>query len=129
MFDRVTLFISSLHSFGRMVALVRKGGNMTTRTEVETAGSGKDLGFWLWPLGAGRCKAAPYAIEGPHPSPAASGSSATVEEPRARKVADRKVRGRLCRHPAPTSSPDGPSGISRRFRNVVQRGSFGANSF
>eukprot|EP00964_Phaeocystis_antarctica_P021833 scaffold12125_cov63-Phaeocystis_antarctica.AAC.2 len=63
---------------GRMVALVRKGGDTTTRTEIETAGSGKDLGFWLWPLGAGRCKAAPYAIEGPHPSPAAS--SATVEE-------------------------------------------------
>eukprot|EP00964_Phaeocystis_antarctica_P126821 scaffold90493_cov63-Phaeocystis_antarctica.AAC.2 len=56
-------------------------GDTTTRTEIETAGSGKDLGFWLWPLGAGRCKAAPYAIEGPHPSPAAS--SATVEKPRA----------------------------------------------
>ena len=65
-----------------MVALLRKGDDATTRTGVETAGSGKDLGFWLWPLGAGRCKAAPYAIEGPHPSPAAS--SATVEEPRAR---------------------------------------------
>ena len=73
-----------------MVALVRKGGDTTTRTEIQTAGSGKALGFWLWPLGAGRCKAAPYAIEGPHPSPAAS--SATVEEPRARKVAVRKVR-------------------------------------
>ena len=60
----------------------KTGGDTTTRTEIETAGSGKDLGFWLWPLGAGRCKAAPYAIEGPHPSPAAS--SATVEEPRAR---------------------------------------------
>ena len=33
-----------------------KGGDTTTRTEIETAGSGKDLGFWLWPLGAGRCK-------------------------------------------------------------------------
>ena len=45
---------------GRMVALVRKGSDTTTRTGIETAGSGKDLGFWLWPLGAGRCKAAPY---------------------------------------------------------------------
>ena len=26
-----------------------KGGDTTTRTEIETAGSGKDLGFWLWP--------------------------------------------------------------------------------
>eukprot|EP00964_Phaeocystis_antarctica_P030360 scaffold17145_cov59-Phaeocystis_antarctica.AAC.2 len=26
------------------------------RTGNDTAGSGKDLGFWLWPLGAGRCK-------------------------------------------------------------------------
>ena len=33
-----------------------KGGDTTTRTEIEIAGSGKDLGFWLWPLGAGRCK-------------------------------------------------------------------------
>ena len=37
-----------------------KGDDTTTRTEIETAGSGKDLGFcvvfWLWPLGAGRCK-------------------------------------------------------------------------
>ena len=33
-----------------------KGGDTTTRTGIETAGSGKDLGFWLWPLGAGRCK-------------------------------------------------------------------------
>eukprot|EP00964_Phaeocystis_antarctica_P140983 scaffold105946_cov47-Phaeocystis_antarctica.AAC.1 len=32
----------------------KKGGDTTTRTEIETAGSGKDLGFWLWPLGAGR---------------------------------------------------------------------------
>eukprot|EP00964_Phaeocystis_antarctica_P056827 scaffold33572_cov47-Phaeocystis_antarctica.AAC.1 len=39
-----------------MVALVRKGGDTTTRTGIETAGSRKDLGFWLWPLGAGRCK-------------------------------------------------------------------------
>ena len=42
---------------GRMVGLVRKGGDTTTRTEVETAGSGKDLGvsgFGPWP--AGRCK-------------------------------------------------------------------------
>eukprot|EP00964_Phaeocystis_antarctica_P124227 scaffold87907_cov60-Phaeocystis_antarctica.AAC.7 len=61
-----------------------KGGDTTTRTGIETAGSGKDLGFWLWPLGAGRCKrnAAPYASSGPHPSPAAS--PAIVEEPRAR---------------------------------------------
>ena len=35
----------------------KKGGDTTTRTEIETAGSGKDLGFWLWPLvGVGRCK-------------------------------------------------------------------------
>ena len=27
----------------------KKGGDTTTRTEIETAGSGKDLGFWLWP--------------------------------------------------------------------------------
>eukprot|EP00964_Phaeocystis_antarctica_P075588 scaffold46658_cov48-Phaeocystis_antarctica.AAC.1 len=47
-----------------------KGGDTTTRTGIESAGSGKDLGFWLWPLGAGRCKAAPYASSGPHPSPA-----------------------------------------------------------
>eukprot|EP00964_Phaeocystis_antarctica_P009633 scaffold5244_cov61-Phaeocystis_antarctica.AAC.6 len=33
-------------------------------------------------MGAGHCKAAPYASEGPHPSPAAS--PAIVEEPRAR---------------------------------------------
>ena len=26
------------------------------RTGIETAGSGKELGFWLWPRGAGRCK-------------------------------------------------------------------------
>ena len=25
-----------------------KGGETTTRTEIETEGSGKDLGFWLW---------------------------------------------------------------------------------
>eukprot|EP00964_Phaeocystis_antarctica_P069815 scaffold42462_cov58-Phaeocystis_antarctica.AAC.3 len=31
-------------------------GDTTTRTGIETAGSGKDLGFWLWPLGASRCK-------------------------------------------------------------------------
>ena len=41
---------------GRMVALVRKGSDTTTRTGIETAGSGKDLGFWFWPLirGLGR---------------------------------------------------------------------------
>eukprot|EP00964_Phaeocystis_antarctica_P019112 scaffold10546_cov59-Phaeocystis_antarctica.AAC.4 len=42
----------------------KKGGDTTTRTEIETAGSGKDLGFWLWPLGAGRCKAAPSGGRG-----------------------------------------------------------------
>ena len=32
-----------------------KGGDTTTRTGVETAGSGKDLGFWLWPLSFSLC--------------------------------------------------------------------------
>ena len=32
------------------------------KTGIETAGSGKDLGFWLWPHGAGRCKAAPVVV-------------------------------------------------------------------
>ena len=68
--------------FGRMVALLRKGDDTTTRAGIETAGSGKDLGFWLWPRGAGRCKQHLTLAIGPHPSPAAS--PATVEEPRAR---------------------------------------------
>eukprot|EP00964_Phaeocystis_antarctica_P101080 scaffold66598_cov66-Phaeocystis_antarctica.AAC.3 len=53
----------------------------TTRTEVETAGSGK---IWVSGFGPGSrpLQVAPYASGGPHPSPAAS--PATVEEPRAR---------------------------------------------
>ena len=62
--------------------MLRKGDDTTTRTGNETAGSGKDLGFWLWPRGAGRCKQHLTLAIGPHPSPAAS--PATVEEPRAR---------------------------------------------
>eukprot|EP00964_Phaeocystis_antarctica_P023264 scaffold13020_cov54-Phaeocystis_antarctica.AAC.2 len=63
-----------------------KGGDTTTRTGIETAGSLKDLGFWLWPSFGpwepAAANAAPYASEGPHPSPAAS--PAIVEEPRVR---------------------------------------------
>ena len=48
-----------------------KGGGTTGRTEFETAGSGKDLGFWLRPLGAGRCKQRLTLAEGRtrHPQP------------------------------------------------------------
>eukprot|EP00964_Phaeocystis_antarctica_P082346 scaffold51630_cov64-Phaeocystis_antarctica.AAC.3 len=46
----------------------KRGRHNNARTEIETAGSGKDLDFWLWPLGAGRpLQAAPYASSWPHP--------------------------------------------------------------
>eukprot|EP00964_Phaeocystis_antarctica_P029746 scaffold16776_cov71-Phaeocystis_antarctica.AAC.3 len=60
-----------------------KGGDTTTRTEIETAGSGKDLGFWLWPLGAGRCKQHLTLAKGRTRHPRCA-SPAIVEEPRAR---------------------------------------------
>ena len=61
-----------------------KGGDTTTRTEIETAGSGKDLGFWIWPLEAGRCKQHLTLAKGRTRHPQPLHSSATVEDPRAR---------------------------------------------
>ena len=44
-------------SFGRMIALVGiKGATRQRGLELRLRDAGKDLGFWLWPLGAGRCK-------------------------------------------------------------------------
>ena len=44
------LFLSTLYHWANENGSVdkNKGGDTTTRTEIETAGSGKDLGFWLY---------------------------------------------------------------------------------
>ena len=102
--------------FGRVVNC--KGDDTTTQANgIETAGSGKDLGSGVGPSEAGRCKQHLTLSSGPHPSPVASPN--TVELWRAPVKQPSVNCGRLCRHPAPTSSPDGPSrhapGISRRF--------------
>ena len=63
-----------LYSVGKNKGGTRQRGLTENPTEIETAGSGKDLVFWLWPpWEPAAAKAAPYAIEHgpwPHPSPA-----------------------------------------------------------
>ena len=79
--------------FGRMIALVRQGGDTTTTGLKLRLG---DLGK-IWVSGFGpsepaAASAAPYASSGPHPSPAAS--PATVEEPRARTKSIKVARAK-----------------------------------
>eukprot|EP00964_Phaeocystis_antarctica_P062889 scaffold37716_cov63-Phaeocystis_antarctica.AAC.8 len=70
-------------------------------------------GFLAWAPRSRLLQAAPYASSGPHPSPAAS--PATVEEPRARKGAVRKVR-KVVQTSGAHVVPGRPvTGISRRF--------------
>ena len=45
-----------------VLALVRKGGDTTTRTEIETAGSGKDLGSGFGPSLSRPLQAAPCGL-------------------------------------------------------------------
>ena len=47
---RSAVLSSPPRTFGRMIALIRKGDDTTTSSNgIETAGSGR-FGFWLWPL-------------------------------------------------------------------------------